>query len=149
MKFISSVTINAPKEKVADYFANPDFLGEYQEGFLRKELVSGEVGIVGAVSKMYYKQGKRQIELTETIEVNNLPDEFMAQYHHQYTDNTMKSTFTTLNENETRYDAEIHYTAFRGFIVTIMTFLFPSFFKKQVDKWLINFKVFIENIDKN
>ena len=144
MKFTCTVIINHPKEKVAAFFANPTYLKEYQEGFLRKELISGEQGQVNTISKMYYKQGKGEMELTETIEVNNLPDEFMAQYHHKFTDNTMKSTFTSLNDTETRYDAEINYTAFRGFMVKIMVFIAPSFFKKQVQKWLVNFKAFIE-----
>jgi len=147
MKFTCTVTINASKEKVAAYFANPAYLKEYQEGFLRKELVSGEHGQVNSISKMYYKQGKKEMELTETIQGNNLPDEFLAQYHHKFTDNTMRSTFTTLSENETRYDAEIDYTAFRGFMVKVMVFIAPSFFKKQVQKWLQNFKIFIEKTE--
>ncbi len=144
MQFTCSVTINAPKEKVAAYFSNPEYLKEYQEGFLRKELISGEQGQVNSISKLYYKQGKREMELTETIQANKLPDVFMAQYHHKFTDNTMKSTFTTLSENQTRYDAEIHYTAFRGFIVKVMLYIAPGFFKKQVAKWLHNFKKFVE-----
>jgi len=144
MKFTSTVTINIPKEKVAAYFANPDYLKEYQEGFLRKELISGDSGEENTISKLYYKQGKREMELTETIQVNKLPDEFMAQYHHKFTDNTMKSTFTALSETKTRYDAEIHYTAFRGFVIKTMVFIAPNFFKKQVAKWLKNFKVFVE-----
>jgi hypothetical protein len=144
MQFTCTVTINVSKEKVAAYFANPEYLKEYQDGFLRKELISGNSGEENAVSKMYYKQGKREMELTETIQVNNLPDEFMAQYHHKFTDNTMRSTFTTVSETQTRYDAEIHYMAFRGLMVKVMVFLAPSFFKKQVVKWLQNFKVFVE-----
>lgn len=144
MQFTCSVTINAPKEKVAAYFINPAYLKEYQDGFLRKELISGEQGQVNSISKLYYKQGKREMELTETIQVHKLPDEFMAQYHHKFTDNTMKSTFTALSENETRYDAEINYTAFRGFMVKVMVFIAPGFFKKQVAKWLHNFKIFVE-----
>ena len=147
MKFTCSVTINDSKEKVVAYFENPTYLKEYQDGFLRKKLISGEQGQVNSISKMYYKQGKGEMELTETIQVNNLPDAFMAQYHHKFTDNTMKSTFTTLNENKTRYDAEIHYTAFRGFMVKIMVFIAPSFFKKQIQKWLQNFKIFVEKKD--
>ena len=144
MKFTCSVTINVSKEKASAYFANPAYLKEHQEGFLRKELISGELGQVDTISKLYYKQGKGEMELTETILVNKLPDEFMAQYHHKFTDNTMKSSFTALSENETRYDAVIDYTAFRGFMVKIMAFIAPSFFKKQVQKWLQNFKVFVE-----
>lgn len=144
MNFTSTVIINKPKEMVANYFANPEYLAEYQEGFQKKELVSGEAGKVNAVSNLFYASGKRKMMLTETIVVNNLPDEFMAQYHHKFTDNTMKSTFTSIDENQTRYDAEIHYTAFRGFMVNTMAFLAPKFFKKQVDKWLLNFKTFLE-----
>lgn len=144
MKFVSTVIINKPREVVANYFADPTYLGEYQEGFQKKELVSGEAGQVSAVSNMFYASGKRKMMLTETILVNNLPDEFMGQYHHKFTDNTMKSTFTAISENQTQYDAEIHYTAFRGFMVKTMAFIAPKFFKKQVDKWLLNFKVFLE-----
>lgn len=144
MKFTCSVTINASKEKVATYFAEPKYLKEYQDGFLRKELISGKQGQVNSISKMYYKQGKREMELTETIQINKLPDVFMAQYHHKFTDNTMKSVFTDLGDTKTRYDAEIHYTAFRGIIVKVMVFIAPGFFKKQVQKWLQNFKIFIE-----
>ena len=144
MKFTSTVIINKPKEMVANYFADPEYLAEYQEGFQKKELVSGEAGKVNAISNLFYASGKRKMMLTETILVNNLPDEFMAQYHHKFTDNTMKSTFTSIDENQTRYDAEIHYTAFRGFMVKLMVFLAPIFFKKQVDKWLLNFKTFLE-----
>lgn len=147
MKFICSVTILQPKEVVVSYFSNPDYLVKYQEGFIKKELISGQVGKKDAISKMFYKQGKGVMELTETILENNLPNEFMAQYHHKFTDNIMRSTFTSLGENKTRYDAEIHYTALRGTMIKIIAFLFPSFFKKQVQKWLTNFKVFLEDLD--
>ena len=144
MTFNSTVMIKQHKEMVAGYGAEPECLAEDQEGFQKKELVSGEAGKVNAISNLFYASGKRKMMLTETILVNNLPDEFMAQYHHKFTDNTMKSTFTSVDENQTKYDAEIHYTAFRGFMVKLMVFLAPKFFKKQVDKWLLNFKTFIE-----
>lgn len=144
MKFTCSVVINKPKEMVANYFANPDFLGEYQDGFIRKENISGKLGEVGSVSKMYYKMGKGEMELTETILENNLPDFFLAEYFHKHTENTMKSTFISVDENSTKYEAEINYTAFKGFMINIMKSLFPSMFKKQVQKWLDNFKIFLE-----
>ena len=147
MKFICSVTIQKPKELVASYFADPAHLGKYQDGFVRKELISGTIGSEGAISKMYYIYNKKEMDLTETILSNNLPDAFMAQYHHKSTDNTMKSTFIALNNSSTKYEAEIHYTAFRGFVIKVIAFLFPSFFKKQVDKWLLNFKLFLEELD--
>ena len=145
MKFICTVIINQPKEKVAAYFKNSDYLGEYQEGFLRKEVISGTPFEENTISKLYYKMGNGEMELTETVIKNDLPNSFLAQYHHKHTDNTMKSIFTSLGENQTRYDAEIDYTALRGFMVKLMAFIAPSFFKKQVQKWLNNFKIFLEN----
>ncbi len=49
-------------------------------------------------------------------------------------DNTMNNRFTSLSENQTRYDAEIEYIEMRGFMVKAITFLFPSMFKKQAQK---------------
>ncbi|MCZ6595403.1 MAG: hypothetical protein O6943_10895 [Bacteroidetes bacterium] len=58
-----------PIKKVTDLFADPKNLKEYQDGFIRKEPVSGKEG---EVSKMYYKYGNREMELTETITKNEL-----------------------------------------------------------------------------
>ncbi|MFK7771679.1 MAG: SRPBCC family protein [Saprospiraceae bacterium] len=144
MKFTCTVIIEKPIDQVANLFINPDNLKEYQDGFLRKELVSGTPAQVGTISKMFYLQGKREMEITETVTLNNLPNEFSGFYHHIHMDNTMTNRFTALGENRTQYDAEIEYTVLRGFMVKAMAFLFPSMFKKQVQKWLDQFKVFAE-----
>ena len=93
---------------------------------------------------MYYQTGKRTMVLTETILNNSLPKEFSSKYHHKYMDNTMKCEFTPINAHQTKYAQEIEYTAFRGFLPKIIAILFPSFFKKQVQKWLDKFKAFAE-----
>ena len=145
MKFTSTITINKPKAMVAQFFADPKYLGHYQDTFISKELLQGTAGQNGAISRMLYRFGKKgTMELTETILDNKLPDSFLAQYHHKHTDNTMTTWFTIINEDTTRCDWEIHYTAFRGFIIKLMAFLSPKMFKKQVDKWLENFKRFVE-----
>ena len=110
MKHSGSIVINKSIELVARLFADRANLKEYQDGFQRKELISGESGKNGAVSKMYYDDGKRKMELTETITSNNLPHSFEAFYHHKHMDNTMKCNFTALDENSTRYDYEFEYT---------------------------------------
>ena len=104
MKFNGHIEINKPQNKVAELFANPENNKEYQDGFLKKELVSGQAGLDGAVSKMYYKFGKRDMELTETITANRLPDSFEAFYHHSHMDNTMKCKFVPIDANKTRYE---------------------------------------------
>lgn len=144
MKIKGSLDINRPQSKVAELFADPDYLKEYQDGFQKKELVSGQMGQEGAVSKMYYKYGKRDMELTETITANRLPDSFEATYHHKHMDNTMKCTFVPLDDNRTRYEYEFEYTRINWVMPKLMAVLFPGMYRKQGEKWMRQFKEFVE-----
>ncbi|NND64021.1 MAG: SRPBCC family protein [Flavobacteriaceae bacterium] len=145
MKFECSIIVEKPRQEVANYFADPKYLKEYQDTFISKELISGIEGKDGAVSKMLYKQGKGKMELTETIVKNNLPYSFEGHYHHKHMDNTMHCEFVELETNKTKYISSIEYTELRGFMPKAMAYLFPRLFKKQVQKWLDNFKEFVEN----
>jgi len=146
MKFTVSTIIQKPRDVVAQYFIDPVYLDKYQEGFIRKELQSGTAQQTGAVSLMYYDMGKRgEMELKETIVKNNLPEEFLAEYHHEHMDNTMHVVFTAIDESTTKYESTIDYTVFRGFMIKIIAFLFgKKMFKKPAQKWLDNFKKFVE-----
>jgi len=144
MKIKGSIDINRPKPRVAELFADPKNLKHYQDGFLRKVLVSGQAGQEGAVSNLCYQYGKKEMELTETIRVNRLPDSFEAFYHHKHMDNTMKCTFESIDSNSTRYTYDIEYTRISWVIPRLMALLFPSVYRKQVEKWMRQFKAFAE-----
>jgi len=144
MKYKGSIEINKPLNTVAALFANPDNLKEYQDGFVKKELISGIKGEVGAVSKMYYQHGKHNMELVETITKNALPYLFEASYHHKHMDNTMKCNFIALNENKTKYEFEYEYTRINWVMPKLMSLLFPSMYRKPAEKWLKQFKEFAE-----
>ncbi|SNS49381.1 hypothetical protein SAMN05421640_0381 [Ekhidna lutea] len=147
MKFEGHIDINKPIGIVAKYFEDPKYLGEYQEGFVKKVLEEGEKGQNGAVSKMYYKNGKYEMALTETIISNKLPKYFEAFYHHKHMDNTMKCAFTSLGENETRYQTFVEYTRIDWFMPKLISILFPGMYKKPVRRWMENFKRFVEAQD--
>lgn len=144
MKIKGSIEINKSTKVVTEIFADPSTLKEYQDGFRKKVLIRGQLGEEGAVSKMYYAQGKREMELTETIISNHLPDSFEAHYHHKHMDNTMKCTFVPLGDHQTRYDYEIVYTRINWLMPRLMAILFPSVYRKQVEKWMRQFKDFTE-----
>lgn len=141
MRFTCTVEINAPIQEVVALFENPDNLHEWQDGFKSFEHISGKEGEVGAKSKLVYDK----LELIETIIRNELPEEFKATYEHKHVINTLSCRFTEINSGKTRLDQEIHYTEFKGFVIKIMAKLFPGMFKKQVQKWLDQFKDFVEN----
>jgi hypothetical protein len=136
--------INKSRDEVVKYFADPQYLGEYQDGFIEKDIISGKSGEEGAISKMYYKQGKRDLELTETITANRLPESFEASYHHIHMDNTMKCRFVELDDQRTRYEYEFEYTRINWVMPKLMAILFPGMYRKQSEKWMKQFKEFVE-----
>ncbi len=144
MKYKGSIEISKPRSEIAKYFADPTYLGEYQDGFIRKDLVSGQQSEDGAVSKMFYKYGSRDMELTETIIANRLPDSFESSYHHKHMDNTMKCKFIELDDQTTRYEYEYEYTRINWVMPKLMAILFPGMYRKQGEKWIRQFKEFVE-----
>jgi len=144
MKFSGSLDINKPRDRVVALFADPAHLGEYQDGFVKKELISGEQGQDGAVSKMLYKYGKHDMELTETITANRLPETFEAFYHHKHMDNTMRCRFVVLDDDRTRYEYEFEYTRMSWVIPKLIAILYPGMYRKQGEKWMRQFKEFVE-----
>ena len=145
MKFGGTIIIDQPYEKLAALFADTNNLKEWQEGFLKKELTEGIEGENGAISKIYLMQGKRKMELTETIVDNLLPHFIEATYHHMHMDNTLKTSFIPINDTQTEYKTEGEYTRVSWIMPKLMMLLFPSLFKKQAYKWMENFKRFAES----
>lgn len=145
MKFTCSAQINLAKKDVIEYWQDERSLAKWQDGFLKIEHLEGEPGKNGAKSKLYYRQGKREMELLETIIANNLPDENTAQYEHTHMTNIMTTRFVPLEENRTRYEVEIEYTKFNGLMPKLLAKLFPGMFIKQSQKWVNQFKDFAES----
>ena len=144
MKYKGSIEINKPREEVVKFFADPAYLGEYQDGFVRKVFVSGNKGKDGAVSKMFYKYGKRDMELTEIIVSNRLPYSFESSYHHVHMDNAMKCTFVEIDTKRTRYEYEFEYTRISWIMPKLIAILFPGIYRRQGEKWMRQFKEFVE-----
>lgn len=144
MKYNGSIEIAKSRDEVVKYFTDPQYLGEYQDGFIKKNHISGDLGKDGAVSMMYYKYGKRDMELTETIITNRLPESFESSYHHIHMDNSMKCKFIELDENNTRYEYEFEYTRINWIMPKLMAILFPWVYRKQGEKWIQQFKDFVE-----
>ncbi len=140
MKFTCHTDIKAPLQTVIALFENPDNLKEWQDGFVSIEPISGPPGEIGSKSKLTYEK----LELIETILRNDLPEEFKANYEHKHMTNTMSCRFKKVDSNVTRFEQEIQYTKFNGFVIKLIAKLFPRMFKKQVQKWLDQFKAFIE-----
>ena len=74
------IDINLPRDKVVELFDSPDDLFKWQPGLQSFEHISGTPGEPGAKSKLVSLNGKRRIELIQTVTKRNLPDEFNGTY---------------------------------------------------------------------
>ena len=144
MKFICQVEVNAPLEKVVEAFDSSENLKHWQDGFVSFEHISGVQGQIGAQSKMVYKIGKRDMILTETILKNDLPREFNGRYDFKEGSNTMSNRFELIDSETSRWIAEIEYTRMDSIIMKMMSKIMPGMFRKQTQKWMDQFKVFVE-----
>ena len=140
MKFNCTVDINRKIQDVNEAFQDPEVMKVCQKGLIEIIHLSGEKGKKGATAKIVYEK----LELIETIIENDLPNLFFAKYDHKHTSNTMKVSFKEISPTRTEYYTEIEYLEFKGFIIKVMAKIAPSFFKKQVMKWMKRFKLHLE-----
>ena len=148
MKYQESIIINAPKEQVAEYL-HPKYAFEWMEGLQQYELTTGEWDEEGAVAEMRFKTGKREMNMTETLIDNQMPDEKTMTYDAKNVHNIVRNILETVDGNKTKYINDQEFQ-FSGFFMKAMGFLLPGLFKKQSRKYLKDFKAFVETeVQKN
>lgn len=143
MKYTCIVEIDAPIKKVVQLWEDEKNFKEWQDGFKSIEHLSGIPNTKGAKSKIII-EGNQRIELIETVISSNLPQEKTAIYEHIHMTNTQMSQFKSIGANKTLYISTVEYTQFNGFMIKLMAKLFPSKFKGQSQKWMNQFKQFVE-----
>ena len=143
MKYTIELDVNQSRAKILELMDDPDNLFKWQEGIQSFDIVSGEQGQVGTVSKQRHKMGKREIEMTETITARNLPDEFSAVYEADNVWNQIENFFSENADGSTHWKltSEFRCTGF----MKVMCWVFPGMFKKQTQKFMNDFKNFAES----
>lgn len=143
MKYSKEIIIDLPREEVIAKMENPDNFKHWQKGFISYNHLSGVPGKEKALSKLKYKMGKREIEMIETIEKNNLPSKLFLTYDAKGVFNRQKNYFEKVNENATKWISDNEFE-FSGFM-KLIAFLMPGSFKKQTYEYMKDFKAFAEN----
>ena len=140
------IEIELPRSKVSELFGNPDNLGYWQPGFVSIEPLDGESDLPETRHRLLYTQGKREIEMIETVEVDGLPDEYIATYVAKGMRMRVANRFEKIDENRTRWvsDNEAHTS---GLLMMLFGILMPGCFKKESFRMMKNFKAFAENGD--
>ena len=143
MKYTFETEINAPREKVAELFGNPNNRKKWMEGLESDEHLSGEPGTPGAKSRLVFQTGKVKITFLGVVTARNLPDDFSETMDASNVLTTIKSTFVALSPQKTKYVSEQEFE-FKGIVNKIVGFLLQGEFKKQTLTHMENFKQFAE-----
>lgn len=143
MKYTVEIEINKPIDEVVKLFDNEDNLFKWMEGLQSIEHLTGNPGEKGSTAKMLFKQGKREIEMIETVISLNLPEEFIASYEAKGVYNLAKVSFLPIGDNKTKYVTEQEFQL-KGFM-KVFGWVMPGAFKKQTAKYLQKFKEFAED----
>ncbi len=142
MKYTCQVEINKPIDRVVELFQNTENFYKWMDGLQSFEHLSGDPGKPGSKSKMQFKMNNRDVEMIETIEANNLPEEFVGTYEANGVYNIQKNRFIAVDDSTTRYETENEFQ-FKGFMKLMA--LMPGAFKKQTMKFMESFKNFVES----
>ena len=144
MELRNQIHINAPRDFVASFLRWSEYFDKWQDDFKSATLLRGQKDQVGSQTLLRYKFEKSDMELVETIQANHLPHSFEALYEHKHMNNIMLSTFEELDGNRTLYTTQVNYIEMKSLLIKIMAKLFAGKFKKGPEKWMQQYKDYVE-----
>ena len=143
MKFALELPLQKSRDEVWKAFDNPENTKIWQPSLVNLETISGIQGQPGAVSKLTYKEGKREFSLIEKVTHRAEPDRFDVVYENEFADNSVRNTFVIVNDNETLWRMEVEFK----FKTLIMKLIGPSMktnYILRTERDMQRFKEFVE-----
>ena len=144
MKYTNTVDIAMPMEKVIELFDNTENMYKWMDGLVGHEIVSGTQGEPGAQMRLFFKMGKAEFSMLETITEKNLPNKFAGSYKTKFATNHVSNSFKETADGHTHMHSETRVEP-HSFMVRLMCWISPGTFKKQSQQYLDNFKKFAES----
>jgi hypothetical protein len=145
MKYTTEVTIERPRDQVIPLFDSTENLYKWQEGLQQMELLEGEAGQEGAVSKLVYETRRGRLEMTETITRRKLPDEFSGVYRARGVHNEVQNFFTE-KDGTTRWTM-VNVFKFKGLMALLAPFM-QGVFRSNTLLNMERFKNFAEEKER-
>jgi hypothetical protein len=142
MKYNCDVNINKPMEEVIKKFLDPSNLKHWQPGLISFEIQKGEPHKVGTESLFKFSHKGKEMQLRETIIVNNLPHEFSVRFDANGMSNIVRTYFSEVSHNSTKCETVNEFNM-KG-IMKYIGWMFKPLFKKQSMVFMNNLKAFVE-----
>ena len=143
MRYELELEVGIPRERIVALMLDQANLMKWQPDLLRVEPLSGEPGAVGSKTLQVNRMGKRELEIVETVTVNDPPTALCATYESDDVWNSIDNRFHEAGEGTTRW---VLVSEFRStsIMMKLMTWLAPGMFKKQTRTFMQRFKEFAE-----
>lgn len=113
MHFSVAVPIARPIEQVWETFVDPTRLREWQATLQHIEPLTGPPGAIGSVARFTYREGGRDVVMTETITERQPPTLFAQRLEASMMHSTMRNRFASTPDGGTTWTLECD-ISFRG-----------------------------------
>ena len=144
MKFKIELPINKSRAAVWKAFDNAENIKKWQPTLVSFEPVSGTPGQPGAVSKLTYKEGNRDLILIEKITRRDEPKGFDGVYESEFADNAIRNTFIEQGKDQTLWVMETEFV-FKNFLMKILGPLMKKSFVTRTQDDMKRFKEMAES----
>jgi hypothetical protein len=154
LKYIVSMEIALPRERVAQLLADPAHLPQWLRGLVLHEPLSGQHGQVGTKSRVVFQMGQQQMECTETItrrepvDLHGIRSEDVVLFEREIVGkgmwNAARDRLTETGPDTTLWESENEYR-FSGLLMRLVGLLMPGTFRKQSLQHMQDFKAFAEH----
>lgn len=137
-----TVTVNAPAQRVWEFFMNPDYLKNWLTGFVSVEQLSGKPGEPGSTSKLRFMERGKQMEVIEKVLRVETGQQYSFQMAHEGLDILTDVRFVSLGQL-TEIIQAVQFSP-RGIFMKIMMPFIKGEMKRRMGKDLQKLKEFIE-----
>ena len=144
MKYTCEIDVDLPRDRVIGLFDEQENLKHWLIGLESFTHKSGTPGHPGAQSDIVVTSGNRRVQMVETIETRNVPNEFTAHYTTDGMWNRTENFFHVNADGSTRWEQVNEFRA-DGLFMKFMMGLMPGMFRKETMKQMVSFKSFAES----
>lgn len=138
MKYTLELDIAAPRSTVVGIFDNPHNWPKWQESLVSWNPLGGTARDIGARTRLVNRVGFGNVEMTETIESKNLPEEITCLYEARGAWNRVVNRFVEIDSTRTRwvFESEFRCTG----ILRMLNLIMPGMFRRASLKEMNSFK---------
>ena len=154
MKYLNSIEIDLPRERVAQLLADPTNIQKWVRGVVLHEPLTGTHGQVGTTSRVVLRSGKQEIECTETVtrrepaDLHDIPTGVVVRFDREMVAPGMwsmtRDRLTEVDHGTTLWESESEYR-FSGLMMRLFALVLPRTFRTQSQQHMQDFKEFAEH----